>query len=118
MPLIGSKDAKFEDAAELYQKAGNAFKVAKNFEEAGAAFKNAAGCYQKIGSQHEAATAFQEAGNAYKKVNTAEAVAMLKLTIELLSDLGRFSQVCVGALGCRPCRRAWRSARLRAKAAS
>lgn len=93
MPLIGSKDAKFEDAAELFQKAGNAFKVAKNYEEAGAAFKNAAGCFQKIGSQHEAATAFQEAGNAFKKASPAQAIEMLKLTIELLSDIGRFSQV-------------------------
>ncbi|KAG8465843.1 hypothetical protein KFE25_005413 [Diacronema lutheri] len=93
MPLIGSKDAKYEDAAELYQKAGNAFKVSKNFQEAGDAFKNAAGCFQKISSQHEAATAFQEAGNAYKKVDSAQAVAMLQLTIDILSDLGRFSQV-------------------------
>ncbi|KAJ1635491.1 soluble NSF attachment protein alpha isoform [Pavlovales sp. CCMP2436] len=93
VPLFGNKEAKFEDAAELYQRAGNAFKVAKDFAEAGDAFKNAASCYLKVGSQHEAATGFQEAGNAYKKVNSAEAVEMLTKTIELLSDLGRFSQV-------------------------
>jgi alpha-soluble NSF attachment protein len=93
MPMFGSKEGKFEDAAELFTKAGNAFKVSKNFEMAGDSFKRAGGCYQQIGSQHEAATSFQESGNAFKKVNTTDAVEMLIRTIDILADLGRFSQV-------------------------
>lgn len=93
MPLFGSKDAKFEDAAELFQKAGNAFKVAKNWEEAGKAYGRAAECHAQTASpSHEAASAYNEAASAYKKSNSVKAVEMLTRSIEQFTELGRFSQ--------------------------
>jgi len=66
--LVGGNN-KFEDAADLYIKAGNAFKMSKDWENAAEAYKKAAGCFTHAQSAHEAATAYINAANALKKHN-------------------------------------------------
>lgn len=92
VPLFGSKDAKYEDAAELFQKAGNTFKVAKSWQEAGDAYKRVAECHTELGSQHEAASAYREAGMAYKKTDSDAAVLYIQRAAEIFAELGRFAQ--------------------------
>jgi len=88
--IFGGK-TKFEDASELYVKAGNMLKMAKLWVQAAAAFVRAAECDLKLQSKHDAATNFINAGNCIKKTDIAEAVQYFKNAIELYTDEGRFS---------------------------
>ena len=58
---------KWEQAAELYVQAANAFKVAKAWKESGDAFSMAAEAYVKANSNYDAAQKYIEAGQSYKK---------------------------------------------------
>ncbi|ESO00057.1 hypothetical protein HELRODRAFT_157419 [Helobdella robusta] len=83
--------SKLEDAAELYLKAGNNFKMAKQWSAAGDVFCKAAALYLKLDSKHEGASQYVEAGNCYKKTDADEAVKCLLKAIEIYTDMGRFN---------------------------
>jgi len=78
--LMGA-GSRYEDAADLYIKAGNAFKLAKNWEAGAEAFRKAAGCYMHAQSAHEAATAYINAANCIKKANPRGALPLHLLII-------------------------------------
>jgi len=84
---------KWEDAAELYTKAGNSYKITKKWEKAGDAFQKAAECHLKLQSKHEAAQAYVNASISYRKTNTTitTAVQCMKQGIEFYIEEGRFS---------------------------
>ena len=83
--------SKFEHAADLYIRAANAFKVAKNYEGSGQAFTEAAKLYQeKLEYCHDAAINFSEAAQVYKKVNPNEAVKCYLQSIDIYTWMGRF----------------------------
>ncbi|KAG0556996.1 hypothetical protein M758_11G090800 [Ceratodon purpureus] len=84
--------SKYEDAADLFDKAGNAYKLAKAWDEAGNVYIKLASCHLKLDSKHEAAAAYVDAANAYKKKpSSQEAIQMLLLAIEMFEDIGRLS---------------------------
>lgn len=87
--LFGGSE-KVDDAVELYAKAGNAFKMAKNWKAAGDAFCKAAALEIKCKSNHQAASQYVEAANCYRKTNTSEAVKILQRAIEIYTDMGKF----------------------------
>ena len=61
------KAQKYEDAADLFIKAGNAYKLAQEFALAGGAFRKAAENQQKAdGSQNDMIKSIEESGNCYK----------------------------------------------------
>merc|ERR1711916_401183 len=70
--------SKYEDAFDMYNRAGNMLKVAKHWDEAGAAYEKAAAMADKLGEGHEAATALVSAAGVYKKTDTARAVTVLQ----------------------------------------
>lgn len=80
---------KYEDAADLLEKAGNQFKLAKNWVEAGNAFLKLAEVQAKLESKHDSATAFVEASKCYMKVNAKDAIKCLNCAVEIYSDMGR-----------------------------
>ncbi|VFQ62670.1 unnamed protein product [Cuscuta campestris] len=82
---------KNEDAADLFDKAANSFKLAKSWAEAGGAYAKLAECHLKLDSKHEAANAYAEAGHNYKKIDTEVAVNCLKEAVELFKEIGRLS---------------------------
>lgn len=86
--LFGSK---FEDAADLFEKAANAYKLSKSWDQAGAVYVKLANCYLKLDSKHEAANAYAEAAHCYKKINTKESVACLEQSVNLFLDIGRLN---------------------------
>jgi len=86
-----SSGSKFEEAADLFIKGANQYKMAKKWDQAGAAFVRAAECQLKLQSKYEAATNYYNAANCYKKSNTGEAIHCLKTAVELYTDDGRFS---------------------------
>uniref|UniRef100_W5LCV4 N-ethylmaleimide-sensitive factor attachment protein, beta b n=1 Tax=Astyanax mexicanus TaxID=7994 RepID=W5LCV4_ASTMX len=58
---------KVEEACEMYARAANMFKMAKNWSAAGNAFCQAARLHMQLQNKHDAATSFVDAGNAFKK---------------------------------------------------
>ncbi|KAJ9175959.1 hypothetical protein P3X46_014458 [Hevea brasiliensis] len=86
--LFGSK---FEDAADLFDKAANSFKLAKSWDKAGSTYVKLANCHLKLDSKHEAAQAYVDAAHCYKKTSTNEAISCLVQAVELFCDIGRIS---------------------------
>jgi len=84
-------NTKFDDAAELYKKAANIFKLAKEWDQAGDAFMKAADCYVKLGSKHEVAQNYMSAGTVLRKSSPSESIRCFKMGIEIYLDDGRFS---------------------------
>ncbi|KAL3630541.1 hypothetical protein CASFOL_023525 [Castilleja foliolosa] len=86
--LFGSKH---EDAADLFDKAANAYKLAKSWDQAGATYVKLANCHLKLDSKHEAANAYADAAHCYKKSNIKESITCLDESINLFMDIGRLN---------------------------
>ncbi|GAA0143274.1 membrane traffic protein [Lithospermum erythrorhizon] len=86
--IFGSKH---EDAADLFEKSANAFKLAKSWNQAGATYVKLADCYLKSESTHEAANAYADAAHCYKKINTKEAVPCLEHAVNLFLEIGKLN---------------------------
>lgn len=83
--------SKHEDAAELFDRAANAFKLGKAWDQAGLVYIKLANCHLKLDSKHEAASAYANAANCYKKTNTREAITCLEQAVNLFLDMGRLN---------------------------
>uniref|UniRef100_T1JB32 Uncharacterized protein n=1 Tax=Strigamia maritima TaxID=126957 RepID=T1JB32_STRMM len=83
--------SKMEEACEMYTRAANMLKMAKKWGAAGNSFCEAAALHQKGGSRHDAATCYVDAGNCYKKADPQEAVNCLLKSVEIYTDMGRFT---------------------------
>lgn len=88
--IFGSS-SKRDEACDLLIRAGNAFKMAKKWKEAGDAFTRAAGLHIDGGVRHEGAVQHVEAANCYKKINAVESVESYKRAIDIYTDMGRFN---------------------------
>jgi len=85
-----NKEKKFEDAAELFDKAGNAYKVGGFYFEGGEAYQKAARIYQKdLSNSFEASKALQSAASCFKKASPKDAVECYNEAIMILTDAGR-----------------------------
>ncbi|KAL3098807.1 hypothetical protein niasHS_001440 [Heterodera schachtii] len=78
------------DAAELFIKAANHFKLAKNWNGAAGAFLKAAQLYDRD-AKHDAAINFGEAGNCFRKVDLQKAVECYQKGADIYLDMGRFN---------------------------
>lgn len=87
-----SSSSKFEDAAELFEKAANNFKMAKNYNGASQAFKSKADCDIRMGNHYHAATGLVAAADILKKDSPEEALALYEQTIGLFGEGGKFGQ--------------------------
>uniref|UniRef100_A0AAY5EJS7 N-ethylmaleimide-sensitive factor attachment protein, alpha b n=1 Tax=Electrophorus electricus TaxID=8005 RepID=A0AAY5EJS7_ELEEL len=83
--------SKMEEACDMYGRAANMFKMAKNWSAAGNAFSQAALLHLQMQNKHDAATNFIDAGNAFKKADPQEAINCLNRAIEIYTDMGRFT---------------------------
>ncbi|XP_023617477.1 beta-soluble NSF attachment protein isoform X3 [Myotis lucifugus] len=84
-------NTRIEEACEMYTRAANMFKMAKNWSAAGNAFCQAAKLHMQLQSKHDSATSFVDAGNAYKKADPHEAINCLNAAIDIYTDMGRFT---------------------------
>ncbi|EDV20331.1 Alpha-soluble NSF attachment protein [Trichoplax sp. H2] len=87
----GGATSKLEDACDLYQRAGNSFKMAKKWSEAAGAFCEAARLKIHLQSRHEAASFFVDAATCFKKSEPEKAIESLNKAVEIFTDMGRFS---------------------------
>jgi alpha-soluble NSF attachment protein len=65
--IFTSKDSRLEEALDLYEKAGNIFKLAKKWHEAGECFEKCAEIEEKL--KADPASHFQDAAHCYSFVN-------------------------------------------------
>lgn len=88
--LGGGNAYRFEEAAELYIQAANAFRLQKEYRSAGQAFEKAAQCQQKSDSKDDAANTLVEAYKSYRNSEPQDAVRVLEQAIHLFTLRGQF----------------------------
>eukprot|EP00887_Chlorella_sp_A99_P006953 scaffold2.g6953.t1 len=81
--------SKHEEAAELYEKAANQFKLAKAWQEAGETYVKLAEAHSKLESKHDTASAWVEAAKAFLKCDQRRGVYCLQQAVSLYTDMGR-----------------------------
>ncbi|XP_015274515.1 PREDICTED: alpha-soluble NSF attachment protein, partial [Gekko japonicus] len=69
LSLSRGGSSRVEEACDIYARAANMFKMAKNWSAAGNAFCQAAQLHLQLQNKHDAATSFVDAGNAFKKAD-------------------------------------------------
>lgn len=89
--LFGGSSRKYEEACDMYVRAANMFKMAKNWGAAGNAFCQAAQLHIRMDNKLDAAINLIDAGNAFKKADPQEAINCLVQAIEIYTDMGRFT---------------------------
>ena len=86
----GGGTSRYEEAAELYTQAANAFRLQKLGKEAGQALEKAAACQMKTDERDDAANTLVEAYKSYRRTDPADAARVLKQAIGLLRARGIF----------------------------
>ncbi|XP_061355145.1 alpha-soluble NSF attachment protein 2-like [Gastrolobium bilobum] len=84
--LFGSN---YEDAAELFHKSANSFKLGKSWDKAGSVFIKSSKCHMKIDNKHDAANAYVDAARCYKKTSTKGAISCLDQAVTIFTEIGR-----------------------------
>ncbi|KAL3134901.1 hypothetical protein ABBQ32_007867 [Trebouxia sp. C0010 RCD-2024] len=87
--FLGGMGAKYDDAAELLESAGNNFKLAKAWRDAGDTYSKLAEVHVKQDSKTDAAQAYVEASKAYQRVDKSNALRCMHKAIGYYTDLGR-----------------------------
>lgn len=88
---FGSNSQKYEDASDLFEKAGNQYKIARKWQEAAEAYVKCAECQMKLKESSRAAHFYQSAAEAMSKSNPQDSIEYFKTAIAMLCDAGRFS---------------------------
>ncbi|KAJ8960757.1 hypothetical protein NQ318_020050 [Aromia moschata] len=88
--LFSKTSHRVEESTEYYSRAGNLFKMAKNWSQAGYAFADAADLNLRNSNRVEAAINYVEAANCFKKTDVSRAVEFYLKAIEIYCDKGKF----------------------------
>lgn len=84
-----NKSGKYEEAADLYANAANAFKMDKMFREAGEAYLEAASMQSRLNSRNELAGTYVDASKCFKKVDPEKAIKCLSKAVDVFRDMRR-----------------------------
>ncbi|CAG9334973.1 NAPB_3 [Blepharisma stoltei] len=85
--MFSNRDARLEEASELYKQAANYYRLGKDYISSARSFCKCAECVPD-----EAANYYSEAGNVVRKVNSADAVSYYNRAVEILVNSSRISQ--------------------------
>ncbi|KAI9804625.1 MAG: vesicular-fusion protein S17 [Piccolia ochrophora] len=89
--LFGGRQEKWENAADLYTQAANAFRMQKQGKEAGLAFERAATIQTKnLNEPDDAANSLTEAFKTYRKTDPEDAARVLEQAITHYTMKGNF----------------------------
>lgn len=88
--LVFSSAPDYMDVAELFNRAGNAFKSCQEWEEAASAFLRSAEMERKAGEVDESARKLLSAASCLKKCNPLKAVQTIESALDVLLHSGRF----------------------------
>jgi len=90
--FFSSRSGKVEEATELLDRAGNFYKLAKNFAKAGEVYKRAASCQEELGNKYEHASYLVKAATTLRQAGlTADAASVLSAAATLFAEEGRFA---------------------------
>ena len=87
--LTGGSSMRVEEAAELFSKAANNFKLAKQYDASGDAYLRAADLYLRSNVKHEAASCFVNASGSYRKVNIEGATRQMLMSMSMSISMAR-----------------------------
>lgn len=79
-----------EDAAILYTKAGNLYKLNHQHDKSGLSFYQAALCYSKLDRGSDEYQSLTNAANSYRKCDSHRAKEILLLLVKITTKEGRF----------------------------
>jgi len=89
--LFGGRQEKYENAADLYNQAANAFRMQTENKEAGIAFEKAANIQIKnLNEPDDAANTLVEAYKVYRKTDPQDAARCIDLAINHYTSKGNF----------------------------
>ncbi|PGH05221.1 alpha-soluble NSF attachment protein [Blastomyces parvus] len=89
--LFGGRTEKYENAADLYSQAANAFRAQKMNKEAGMAFEKAAAVFtNNLNEPDDAANILSEAFKVYRKTDPEDAARVLQVAIQHYISKGNF----------------------------
>ncbi|KAF2460566.1 soluble NSF attachment protein [Lineolata rhizophorae] len=89
--FFGGRTEKYENAADLYTQAANAFRMQKQGKEAGLAFERAAAIQtNNLNEPDDAANSLTEAYKAYRKTDPEDAARVLDQAIRHYTSKGNF----------------------------
>ncbi|KAJ8964803.1 hypothetical protein NQ314_004610 [Rhamnusium bicolor] len=88
--LFTKNSSRIEESIEYYTRAGNLFKMAKNWSQAGFAFADAADLNFRNDNYVEAAINFVEAANCFKRCDINKAIDYYLKAIAIYSEKGKF----------------------------
>ncbi|KAK4186590.1 putative vesicular-fusion protein sec17 [Podospora australis] len=87
----GGKEDKLQTAADLFVQAGNAYKLAKQNRQAGAAFEQAAKIHRdKLNEPDDAANLMVDAFKVYRKDSPEDAARCIQAAIDRYTSKGNF----------------------------
>lgn len=86
----GDSSYRYEEAADLFVKAANLYRIEKKYVNAGKVFEQASAALDKAGNSHECATSLYEAFKCYKEDSPQDAARVLKRAIEIYAQNGNF----------------------------
>lgn len=89
--IFGGGSAKYDEAGELFEKAGNQFKIAKEWKPAGVAFMRCSDCHHHLKDSYTCAVKLVEAAHCYKKVKDNDAVRCWENAADIFTDDGKFT---------------------------
>lgn len=82
---------RIDESIDYYIRAGNLFKMAKNWSQAGGAFSDAAELSLRNGNHIESAVNYVEAGNCFKKCDSSKAKYYYLKAIEIYQEKGNIN---------------------------
>ncbi|BFZ59248.1 vesicular-fusion protein S17 [Saitoella coloradoensis] len=88
--FFGGGTTNYEDAAELYVQAANAFKLQRMSKEAGQAFEKAAAMQLKTDEKDDAPNTLVEAYKVYRKTDPEDAARVMESAIQMYTAKGNF----------------------------
>ena len=88
---LGWFSNKYEEAAELLEKAANNYKLAKCWNDAADCYTKLAECHLKLDSKHEAASNFVEAAKSAARTQPQLSTQLLQKAVGLYTDMGRLN---------------------------
>lgn len=82
---------RYEEAGEMFSKAGNSYKMAKQYQNSGNSYERAAMSYMKSGNKYEAANMYIQAGQIMQKTDIKLSVAAYGKAVDLFADMGKIA---------------------------
>ena len=90
---ICNRNAKYDDAKVLFEKAGNLYKMSKDFRKAATAFINACECNKQMLCIDEAIRNYTDAFNCYKHFDKVKAVECANIIIDYYKEEGNANKM-------------------------